>query len=136
VLGNCPDFREEKNALAHLIERRGHFLLLSVKCHPEMAGCGVEYCWGISKETFRKNNQISKLSTSDLQLRIEETLSQDILPLSRVWQFERRTRTYMHMYREIGMTDSVKKLSYKNLEAQMLTYTTHRNIQRAYPANF
>jgi hypothetical protein len=129
VLAACPDFMEEKSALAHLVEGRGHILLLSVKCHPEMAGCGIEFCWGMSKRIFRKNNLIGKLQTKDLQLKIEASLSKEVLALKNVWEFERRTRTYMHMYRDIGRGACTDKLSYKGLENQMKTYKCHRNIE-------
>jgi hypothetical protein len=129
VLAACPDFMEEKSALADLIESRGHILLLSVKCHPEMAGCGIEFCWGMSKRLFRKNNQIGKLQTKDLQLKIEASLSKEVVSLKNVWEFERRTRTYMRMYRDIGLGESTDKLSYKGLEDQMKIYKWHRNIE-------
>lgn len=130
---------EEMSALADLIESRGHILLLSVKCHPEMAGCGVEFCWGISKRIFRKNNQLCKVETKDLKLKVEKSLSEDVLTLERVWKFERRTRTYMHMCREIGLNADIVTLSYKELESQMKTYKTHRNIEeteRVFLQNF
>ena len=57
ILMRCPDFLYERNALANLIESRGHILITSVICHPEMAGCGIEYAWGFLKFTFRKMNE-------------------------------------------------------------------------------
>ncbi|CAN0187432.1 unnamed protein product [Laminaria digitata] len=50
VLGKLPDFLNEKTALQHTVESRGHILLLSPKCHPEVAGVGIEYSWGMSQE--------------------------------------------------------------------------------------
>ena len=41
-----PDFRLETSELSNLWRERGHGFELGVKCHPEMAGCGIEYCWG------------------------------------------------------------------------------------------
>ena len=35
VLGNLPDFKNERPALQHLVESRGHILLFSPKFHPE-----------------------------------------------------------------------------------------------------
>ncbi len=62
VLGNLPDFRDEKPALIHLVESRGHIALLSPKCHPEVAGVGIEYSWGMSKMKFRReiNDEVPK----------------------------------------------------------------------------
>ena len=41
-----PDFKLETSELSNLWRARGHGFELGVKCHPEMAGCGIEYCWG------------------------------------------------------------------------------------------
>ena len=46
ILNQMPDFRLETSELANLWLKRGHGFELGVKCHPEMAGCGIEYCWG------------------------------------------------------------------------------------------
>jgi hypothetical protein len=130
VLGLCADFQLEKSALSEVVEKRGHILLLSVKCHPEMAGCGIEYCWGISKREFRKANRLKEQQTGkNLVARVKNTLSKEVLPLDRVWAFERRTRTYMYMYRDIGLKKNDGSLSYKDLEQQMKLCKTHRNIE-------
>ena len=42
VLGNCTDFKNEKSALQEVIQSRGHIMLTSVKCHPELAGNRVQ----------------------------------------------------------------------------------------------
>ena len=46
ILKQLPDFKLETSELSNLWRNRGHGFELGVKCHPEMAGCGVEYCWG------------------------------------------------------------------------------------------
>ena len=43
VLDNLPDFRNERTALQHTVESRGHILVLSPKFHLEVAGVGIEY---------------------------------------------------------------------------------------------
>ena len=94
VLSSCSDFLHEKGALATLVESRGHILILSPKCHPELAGCGIEYAWGKSKQWFRAhNNQVYK----DLHRNIENSMEDIVLPISRCWKFERKTRDYRRM---------------------------------------
>ena len=46
ILKELPDFKLETSELCNLWINRGHGFELGVKCHPEMAGCGIEYCWG------------------------------------------------------------------------------------------
>ena len=54
VLSECEDFVKEKEALQEIVESLGHILILSPKCHPELAGCGIECSWGKSKQHFRR----------------------------------------------------------------------------------
>ena len=128
VLGKCRDFLEEKNALAELIESRGHILLLGVKCHPEMAGCGVEYIFGYSKRYFRKHNNCK---VKDLEKNVRDSLSPDVITSPRMWKFERRTWLYQQMYLDIhdANTDIDYNVSYEFLEKSMKDKkATHRNI--------
>lgn len=123
VLLNCPDFRETKSALAEFVEASGHILLLGVKGHCEMAGGGIEYCWGIAKKYFRKNNDCV---TKNLLTNVETAL-QVTLPLERIWRFERRCRAYMQVYMLNG-SSAGSNLTHKEIENQLKEYKTHRNI--------
>jgi hypothetical protein len=53
-LAKCSDFQNEKIGIQKLLESRGHILIVSPKCHPEIAGSGIEYCWGMADLIFRK----------------------------------------------------------------------------------
>jgi hypothetical protein len=48
ILASLPDFQQEKIGIRNLLESRGHILIVSPKCHPELAGSGIEYAWGIA----------------------------------------------------------------------------------------
>ena len=54
VLANCEDFREEVGAMEKLVASEGHICLFSSKGHPEIAGAGIEYDWGVSKKSSEK----------------------------------------------------------------------------------
>ena len=124
VLASCPDFREEKSALEELISSRGHILLLGVKCHPEMAGHGIEYCFGCSKRYFRKHNNCV---TRNLQQNVIASFAEEVLSLERCWKFDRRAWQYQQMYRELAESGEV--ISYSFLEKTMREKkVTHRNI--------
>ena len=56
VLGQCHDFLAETTLLEQLIVDLGHVLQKSPKCHPELAGVGIEYCWGKAKYQYRHIN--------------------------------------------------------------------------------
>ena len=122
VLGNLPDFRDEKPALVHLVESSGHIVLLSPKCHPEVAGVGIEYSWGMSKMKFRHeiNDEVPK--------NFHGNIVKSICPRNteRVRRFARRAREYCRSYRaldEMGNIDG-KEIIEKMRKKQ----NAHRNI--------
>ena len=57
VLANCQDFKEELGAMQSLIQSSGNIVLFTSKGHPEIAGAGIEYDWGVS-EKFSATKQI------------------------------------------------------------------------------
>ena len=125
------DFASEKGALATLVESRGHILILSPKYHPELGGCGIEYAWGKSKQWFRaNNNQMAK----DLHMNIENSMSEIVLPISRCWKFERKTRDYRRLYRDVAIQIEkgemkLEEVTYKALENILESSLHTRNRQ-------
>ena len=75
--------------LPHLAHGRGHILTMSPKCHPELAGHGIEYCWGASKLYFRRHNDLVPKNFFKNVLK-----SIDVITRSQVHMFERRARAY------------------------------------------
>jgi hypothetical protein len=47
ILSQQLDFKNELSALQHLAKRLGTKVICSSKFHAEIAGEGIEYCWGI-----------------------------------------------------------------------------------------
>eukprot|EP00733_Pompholyxophrys_punicea_P000792 Pompholyxophrys_punicea_v1_NODE_290_length_2356_cov_40.811280.p1 type:complete len:268 gc:universal NODE_290_length_2356_cov_40.811280:1473-2276(+) len=128
ILSSCTDFRNEKTALQALFEDRGHILLMSPKCHPELAGVGIEYSWGKSKLEFRR--RINDQVPANLQQNVIKSLSVDVLPLSRIRKFARRTRDYRrhHVYSMMkNQSDSENGFQLiENIASE--AKNTHRNI--------
>ncbi|CAM9278484.1 unnamed protein product, partial [Ectocarpus sp. 12 AP-2014] len=125
VLQALPDFKNERTALQHLVESRGHILLSSPKCHPEVAGVGIEYSWGFSKQKFRRkiNDEVPK----HLHDNIEKSLCIDkYLTIGRVRRFARRTRDYCRAYREIALRGVVIR-SKEFIEKMRKIQKAHRN---------
>jgi hypothetical protein len=132
VLSTCPDFALEKSALQEMVESRGHILIYSVTCHPELAGVGVEYGWGCSKRFFRRENTTL---TKDFKPLILRSLSTEVLSLLRVIKFERKAWTYKMMYLGIHLNSQVTgqpvEVTYDELENRMKTIKKeHRNIEK------
>lgn len=131
VLSACPDFEYERTALQNVIERRGHILLPSVVCTPETAGGGIEYAWGKLKfEQRRKNDAAVKLEAGVKFIERVKLLCTDkvVLPLNRVWKYQRRARDYIRLYLEVGNRQGRTALTYKEIETMRTLQKTHRNI--------
>ena len=99
-------------------------------CHPEMAGCGIEYSLGKAKWYYRRNNIVK---TGIFRTKVERCISDENLTLERIWKFERRARSYKHLYMEIESAVEEKKLSREDINFDMLekirkVFKTHRNI--------
>ena len=97
-LGACRDFRTEFTYIKKLVHDRGHILICSPKSHCEIAGVGVEYSWGMSKMHFRRTNDCDPAHLHD---NVVKSLSEEVLPLSRVRKYARRTRDFKRAYRHL-----------------------------------
>lgn len=128
VLSGSPDFKHEKSALQEIFESRGHLLITSPKCHPELAGLGIEYCLGLSKKHFRRdiNDGVQK----NLQKNIILSVSEKSIPLQAKWRFERRTRAYREVYQKIKKEGKIhmEDLTFEDIEKMLKVQKTHRNI--------
>ena len=53
LMGLCHDVLNEEGMLQHIAKRIGVEVLLTPKCHAELAGEGVEYVWGGATGEYR-----------------------------------------------------------------------------------
>ena len=123
VLQSCWDFAHEKTALQELVESRGHILRMGVKGHPEMAGKGIECCWGKSKQKFRRD--VNDRVQAHLHANIVKCFSRSdaFLPLARIRKFARKTRAYRRAYRD-GKPNSLA-----DVERLIKVYKSHRSAE-------
>jgi hypothetical protein len=97
ILSNCEHFKNEKTKLAILIEEHGGYCRMTPKCHPEIAGVGIEYDWGYSKLTYRK--KINDGVAAHLGENVKKALcTKDVLTISRTRKFARKARDYKLTY--------------------------------------
>lgn len=55
ILDECADFKDEMSLIQYTLKLIGGCgAKFTPKCHPELAGEGIEYDWGCSKRYFRK----------------------------------------------------------------------------------
>ena len=127
VLTACKDFMDEKTLVEDFVESKGHLYRRSPKGTPELAGVGVEYCFGKSKQHFcRENDTFSKKPLED---KIKDSISEAVLPLGRIMKYARRTRSYIRVYEELRVKDTpIEKQSHNLIEKMHAHSKTHRNI--------
>ena len=117
VLANCEDFREEVGAMEKLVCSHDHICLFSSKGHPEIAGAGIEYDWGVSKKMFRKHNDHKpKNCVRDIKLSLDKIT----LPIA--YNTSRRARSYMSAY------VSKAGMSHLLIEKFVKIHKCHRNV--------
>jgi hypothetical protein len=56
LMASCSDLLNERTLMEELVLERGHEFEKIPKCHPELAGDGIEYDCGKSKHDFRQLN--------------------------------------------------------------------------------
>jgi hypothetical protein len=105
------DFRNQPTVIERDVLAAGHLLIASPRYHPEMAGGGIEYCWGKAKWCFRRH--VNDLEGKNLERNILIALGDRPyrmhgqadgewcaapLPVQRVRKFARRARTYRMLF--------------------------------------
>ena len=97
----------------------GHLAEMSPKCHPELAGVGVEYSWGKSKMQFRRHTDHV---AHHLHENIQDSMDVSVLTLLRVRRYARKARTYRRAYET-----SETAISKRDIEKMVKTFKRHRS---------
>ena len=105
ILSNLPDFQEEKTLLQHHAESRSTTdcrirLIRSPKCHPEIAGEGIEYDWAGAKSHYRRAKISEKRKASGFRRLVKKSLA-SVEPSHRI-SFSAKAREYMLAYEVLG----------------------------------
>ena len=95
------------------------------KCHPEIAGEGIEYDWGCAKGVYRRLPISEKRSKIKFRESVEKSMhSTEVLTIERRRLFSKRAREYMLAYsildkEEMGSSEGVEAADKK--KTHMLT---------------
>jgi hypothetical protein len=97
MLKKCEDFASERPQIVHVVELKlGAFIRLTPKCHPEIAGRGIEYAWGYSKLRYRRD--INDGVASHIKENVKKALSRELITVNRIRKFARKARDYKLTY--------------------------------------
>ena len=99
LMTTLPDFQEEETLLQFHARKLGYLVDRTPKCHPELAGEGVEYAWGAAKLYYRRQPLSDKRSKDKFMMLVERSISRDtVLTIQNIRQFSARARRYMIAY--------------------------------------
>ena len=69
------------------------------KCHPEITGEGIEYCWALSKLHYRLQPIANKKGKDNFRNLVRQSTSnKSVLKIKQVRKCARRAREYMLVY--------------------------------------
>ena len=75
LLGNCTDFEEEESLLQAMGRKLGVTVNQTPKCHCELAGEGIEYSWGCTKNAYHQKPLSDKRSKEKFRETVRKCLS-------------------------------------------------------------
>lgn len=121
LMATCYDFQNEKSSLTILGEDLQVKVRHTPKFHAELAGEGIEYCWGFCKGIYRRLPTASKKGRASFQKLVRECTSPRIVTKERVRKFSARARAYICTYAYFAdKMDEALKGGKKKEEIQML----------------
>jgi hypothetical protein len=98
-----PDFVSELTLLQFHGVKLGAIIDRSPKCHPEIAGEGIEYVWALAKLWFRRQPKSNRCSKELFHRMVDASTSPfDVCSIDKVRKCSRRARQYMLAYKAIA----------------------------------
>ena len=96
LLQQCSDFKNEQTQMSYILGLLDCKLKLTPKCHPEIAGRGIEYAWGYAKLRFRSD--FNDTVASHLKDNVIKSLDRSVIIINRSRKFARKAREYKLTY--------------------------------------
>ena len=130
-LETCDDFKAEKSQMQYVLEERLNVQLrMTPKCHPEIAGQGIEYVWGYAKLQFRQ--KFNDMNASNLKENVRAVLSKEVLTKIRTNKFVRKARdyklTYLFLLQQTQkMKESSRGYTHERIERIIKLFKQHRS---------
>ena len=134
LLNGCRDFANELTLVQTVMLELGSFCDRSPKCHPEVAGEGIEYSLGKSKNYFRTFGTDKKKGKDKFKALVEMSLKHDEgaeISIERVRKYCRKARRYIIAYHQFDRgekVDDAETLSRIERNLERLT-KSHRDPQ-------
>ena len=101
LMAKQPDFLEQETLLQYYGKLLGVETDRSPKCHPEIAGEGIEFNWGCSKVYYRSQPIARKRCKDNFYELVDESLGSMVLNIGLCRNNARRARLYMLAYKAL-----------------------------------
>lgn len=101
LIAGLLDFIQEETLLQYHGRMLGVLVDRTPKCHPELAGEGVEYDWGYAKNAYRRLPITSKKGKEQFRKSVRECINIQHITKHHRQHFSRRAREYMLAYKII-----------------------------------
>ena len=82
--------------MKYILTLLGVDLRLTPKCHPEIAGIGIEYAWGYAKLRFRCD--FNDAIAMKLRTNVLKSIDRSVVTIDRIRKFARKAREYKLTY--------------------------------------
>ena len=135
LLSACKDFINETTLLQDTLAKRGVNVIRTPKAHAELAGEGIEYTWGNTKNNYRRLPMKDKSSKDKFMNSVRKVLSREKLTNKQIRLFARKARAYTCAYYAFDnelLKDSAVMLGISgedtlpHIEKLQKTFKTHR----------
>jgi hypothetical protein len=128
LLAKQPDFIGELTLLQYYATKLGVTADRTPKCHPELAGEGIEYLWALAKLFYRGARIERKRNRNMFNRLVQECLcGKKNLHLARARGCSRRAREYMLAYKAIEQLQKE--------ESDLVCHTTNESCSSALSKN-
>ena len=109
----------------------GVYIDRTPKCHPEIAGEGIEYDWALAKLDYRKAPIHQKRTKEKSRNLLRDSSSHTtVLNIHRVRSCSKKARSYMKLYQalnEAQFDENLIKNRYEIMEGTMRMYSKLKN---------
>ena len=130
------DFVNEITQLQFHVQKLGAFVDRSPKCHPELAGEGIEYAWALAKLRYRRSPASNKRNKENFILLVRKvTNPTTTLSIDRIRSCSKRARSYMKLYKsitEIEKGGEVMDKKHSILESAIKLYLKLKKVSKTH----
>ena len=130
LMDETTDFRSELSSIGYIMKDLTTYhgqdfqLKISPKYHCEIAGEGIEYCWGMSKIHYR----MVQLSDKSVKEKFDQIVKESVKHVTKenARLFSARARRYMLAYTYLQSDNT--KMTYCNIEKMVSDCKVHRSM--------